>query len=190
MKPSLIILGLGNPGTAYAKTRHNLGFWGVDALSQVFGTGDWKEQQKFLALTQEARILTFPILLVKPLTYMNDSGEAAKKLVEFYKLQSSEQLLVIVDDIDLPLGELRFRKTGGPGTHNGLKSLVLQFGENFPRLRIGLGEKPAGADLATWVLSSPTKEETEVLRKAAQSLPDRVKSYVLEQGGSEESPAD
>lgn len=188
MKPSLIIIGLGNPGTSYAKTRHNVGFRALDAISKSFGTGEWKQVGKFDAEVQEARIVVAPVLLVKPQTFMNLSGEAVKKLCDFYKVDAAQQLLVIADDIDLPLAEVRFRSSGGPGTHNGLKSIVQHIGERFPRLRIGLGEHPKGDELATWVLSVPTKEETEALDGAVRSLPDRIRSYVLE--SSEESPSE
>ncbi|MBI1812445.1 aminoacyl-tRNA hydrolase [Candidatus Peregrinibacteria bacterium] len=183
MKPSLLIIGLGNPGAAYEKTRHNVGFQALDRLSESFGQSTWQDKQKFLSLVQEARIVTAPVLLVKPQTYMNRSGEAIKKLVEFYKLDPSEQLLVLCDDVDLPLGETRLRKSGGPGTHNGLKSIALPFGERFPRLRIGLGPQPAGADLSAWVLSVPTQEEYQELERSFAKLPEIVRSFVLGTSG-------
>ncbi|MBI3618939.1 aminoacyl-tRNA hydrolase [Candidatus Peregrinibacteria bacterium] len=179
MKPSLLIIGLGNPGSSYEKTRHNVGFQAVERLSEAFGQGDWQDKQKYLSLVQEARIVTVPVLLVQPQTFMNRSGEAIKKLVDFYKLDAAEQLLVLCDDVDLPLGEMRLRKSGGPGTHNGLKSIALQFGERFPRLRIGLGSQPAGADLSAWVLSVASEQEREILHKTFEGLPEIVRSFVL-----------
>ncbi len=184
IKPSLIIAGLGNPGSTYERTRHNVGFRAVDFLSEKFGQGAWKETQKFAALTQEARVVTVPVLLVKPLTFMNLSGESLKKIVDFYKLTAAEQIIILVDDVDLPLGTLRLRKSGGPGTHNGLKSLVEQFGEGFPRIRIGVGPQPENADLATWVLSRMASEEEEVLRRTVEQLPEMVKEFVLGGGSS------
>src|SRR3989344_7892163 len=127
MKPSLVIIGLGNPGASYERTRHNLGFAALDVLSEAYGEGEWKDTQKFGSVTQEARILTIPVLLAKPQTFMNRSAEAVKKIVDFYKLDPKEQVLIISDDIDLPLGELPLRKKGGPGTHNGLKSIIEVF---------------------------------------------------------------
>ena len=179
MKPSLVIVGLGNPGNTYASTRHNAGFRALDVLSEAYGTGEWSEKQKFLSSVQEARVVTVPILLVKPQTYMNCSGDSVRKIVEFFKLDVSQQLLVLCDDIDLPLGELRLRRKGGPGTHNGLKSIVHIFGEEFPRLRIGLGVPPAGVDLAAWVLSACSKEEESAIHGALKQLPAMVREFVL-----------
>ena len=179
MRPSLIIVGLGNHGKQYENTRHNAGYMAVDKLSAEFGEGEWQDKGKFLSHIQEARIVTIPILLVKPQTYMNRSGEAIAKLTSFYKLDPAKHVLVITDDIDLPLGDLRFREKGGPGTHNGLKSIVDQFGEEFPRLKIGLGAQPTGADLANWVLSTFAKEERAKVDEAIEEIPGRIKEFVL-----------
>lgn len=184
MKPSLVIIGLGNPGSQYEKTRHNAGVWALDVLSEAFGEGEWQEKQKFTSVIQEARIVTFPVLLVKPQTYMNLSGNAVEKLVDFYKLNPESQILILCDDVDLPLGELRLREKGGPGTHNGLKSINEKMGEHYPRLRIGLGEQPPDADLAAWVLSVPTKEEKKALVEAIKGVQGLVKEYVM---GEEQS---
>ncbi len=181
MKPHLVIVGLGNPGKEHQKTRHNAGFQSVDLLSKEFGEGEWKENQKFLCRMQEGRIVTVPILLVQPTTYMNRSGECIRKLIEFYKLNPRQQILVVCDDIDLPLGEIRLRMKGGPGTHNGLRSIVVVLGEEFPRLRIGVGgTHPKGEDLAAWVLSVPPKEEREKVDEVIKSLPETVKKFVME----------
>ena len=181
MKPHLVIIGLGNPGKEHAHTRHNAGFQAVDLLSKNFGQGDWTESQKFLCRMQEARIVTVPILLVQPTTYMNRSGECIRKLVEFYKLNPRQQILVLCDDIDLPVGDLRLRMKGGPGTHNGLRSIVVVIGEEFPRFRIGVGgTQPKGEDLAAWVLSVPPKEEIKKIDDVLQTLPGRVKEFVME----------
>jgi PTH1 family peptidyl-tRNA hydrolase len=181
VKPSLVIIGLGNPGTSYAATRHNLGFQAVDVLQEHFGTGEWQEKEKFRSIISEARVVTVPVLLVKPQTYMNCSGEAIHKIVEFYKLDPSQKVLVICDDVDLLQGETRVRRNGGPGTHNGLKSIVDVLGEAFARLRIGLGTPPPGSDLANWVLSVPSKEEQKVFARTLQELPEIVRQYVLEE---------
>lgn len=180
MKPSLVIIGLGNHGATYEQTRHNAGWLALDVLSGAFGEGPWKDGQKFLSVTQEARILTAPVLLVKPQTYMNRSGEAMRKLVDFYKLNAAEQVIVLSDDIDIPLGTLRLRRSGGPGTHNGLKSIVEQFGENFPRLRIGIGPKPAQGDLGNWVLSRFSEEEIDKLEETFKTLPETIRAFVLD----------
>lgn len=180
MKPSLIIAGLGNPGAGYENTRHNTGFLAVDALSEHFGQGEWKDAPKFSARTQEARVVTVPVLLVKPQTYMNRSGEPLRKIIDFYKIDPAHGLLVLVDDIDIASGELRFRMKGGPGTHNGMRSVVQTFGENVPRLRIGIGTPQQPQDLATWVLSAFLAEERTVMNAAFAELPERIRSFVLE----------
>jgi len=187
VKPTLVIIGLGNPGKQYERTRHNTGFRALDTLSQMFGEGEWQEKQKYLSLVQEARVVTVPVLLVKPQTYMNLSGNAVEKLMHYYELDPSSQMLVICDDVDLPLGELRLRAKGGPGTHNGLKSIDEKFGEHYARLRIGLGVQPPGADLAAWVLSVPTEEEQKALQEAIKRTPELVKEYVLGDKKQEDS---
>lgn len=199
MKPTLIIVGLGNPGTSYASTRHNAGFRALTALQEAFGggptsrsalrgAGEWKERAKVQSIVSEMAIGDVPILLAKPATFMNRSGEAVKKLVDFYKVDPSFQLLVLSDDCDLPLGEVRFRNQGGPGTHNGLKSVVEHIGEGFPRIRIGLGAAPAGAERAQWVLSVPqTEERTKLDAAIRKEVPLRVEEFVL---GSVRSAAD
>lgn len=179
IKPSLIIAGLGNPGTQYERTRHNVGFLAVEVLAQEFSGGEFEERQKFHSLISEGRIVTAPILLVKPFMYMNRSGEALRKIIDFYKLDPRSQLLVLCDDIDLPLGEVRVRMKGGPGTHNGLKSIVEIFGEDFPRIRIGLGGHPSGDALSAWVLSIPSPVDQKIISKALRELPELVRRTVL-----------
>ena len=181
MKPHLVIIGLGNPGKEYEKTRHNAGFRAVDLLSTEFGEGKWTERDKFLARTQEARVVTVPVLLVQPTTYMNRSGECIRKFVEFYTLNPRQQILVLCDDIDLPAGEIRLRMTGGPGTHNGLRSIVVVLGEEFPRLRVGIGgSHPRGEELAAWVLSVPPVEEQRKISASIKMIPDKVREFVME----------
>lgn len=179
MKPVLIIFGLGNPGAQYERTRHNAGFLALDVLSTEFGQDDWQDKQKFNAFIQEARVGVAPVLLVKPKTFMNLSGEAVRKVVDFYKIDPASQVLILSDDIDIPLGELRLRMRGGSGTHNGLKSIVDSFGEAFPRIRIGLGQAPAGQDLSSWVLSTFMKEEMDMLNNSFAKLPKMIEEFVL-----------
>ena len=179
MKPALVIVGLGNPGDQYKRTRHNAGFMAIDKLSDEFGEGEWEDKQKFQSYIQEARVGVVPVLLVKPKTYMNLSGDAVRKIVDFFKLDVANQILICVDDIDLPLADLRMRKSGGPGTHNGMKSLVDTFGEGFPRLRIGLGTPPTGGDLSGWVLSAMKKEEEKALQESFDTLSGLVSDFVL-----------
>lgn len=179
MKPSLIIIGLGNPGAQYERTRHNVGWQALDLLSEKYGEGEYAEKQKFLSHICEARIGVTPILLVKPQTFMNLSGNAVRKLVDFYKIDPSTQLLVLCDDIDLPLGTIRYREKGGPGTHNGLKSINEQISEGYQRIRIGLGQPSNPAqDLAAWVLSIPSDTERIELEKAFMEVCTRVGEIV------------
>lgn len=175
----MLVIGLGNPGVSYERTRHNAGFQAIDVLSREFGTGEEREQSKFLARTQDARIVAAPVLFVKPQTYMNRSGESVRKIVDFYKLDPAKQILVLCDDIDLPPGELRLRMQGSAGTHNGLKSLCDQFGEEYPRLRIGIGKQSPGEDLAQWVLSSFSPAEQEILGVSLGRIPELVTKFVL-----------
>lgn len=179
MKPTLLLIGLGNHGASYENTRHNAGFHAIDRLSKEFGEGDWQEARKFLAETQDGRVVTAPVLLVKPHTYMNRSGECIRKLIDFYKLDPKAQMIVFCDDIDVPLGEVRFRKRGGPGTHNGLKSIVDIFGEDFSRARIGIGPQPAKQDLAAWVLSALSAAEKKTLKEVYEKLPELVRKFVM-----------
>jgi PTH1 family peptidyl-tRNA hydrolase len=181
MKPSFILVGLGNPGKQYAETRHNAGWLALDYVAKELKAGEYHDAQKFLCTAAEGECGGVPVLLVKPTTYMNLSGNCIKKLVDFYKLNPAKQLLVLCDDIDIPLGTHRFRMTGGPGTHNGLKSIVEVFGEHFPRLRIGLGRQPEGADLAAWVLSHMTGEERKLLQPAFASTAESSRSVLAQQ---------
>jgi len=178
VKPSLIVVGLGNPGKQYEDTRHNAGFRALDLLADAFGTKTWEDKQKFLASVMEARIVTVPILLVKPQTYMNRSGEAVKKLLNFYKVDPTS-ILILSDDIDLALGETRLRPSGGPGTHNGLRSIVDHIGEAFPRIRIGVGAQKPGEDLSTYVLSKPPASEKKLIEESLQKIPEMVREFVM-----------
>lgn len=179
MKPTLVIFGLGNPGAQYERTRHNAGFLALDFLAEEFGQSDWHDKQKFDGVICEARVGVAPVLLVKPTTYMNLSGDSVRKVVDFYKLDPASQIVVLSDDIDIPLGELRLRMKGGAGTHNGLKSIVDSYGEDFPRLRIGLGQPPAGSDLSAWVLSKMTAEELDTLQHSFAELPKTIEEFVI-----------
>lgn len=179
MKPSLVIVGLGNPGKAYERTRHNAGFRALDELAKAYGTGEWKSS-KFGGETLEARIGIVPVLLLKPHTFMNLSGESVRKVVDFYKLDPAQGILVVCDDIDLPLGTPRLRRSGSAGTHNGLKSVIEHIGEGFPRLRLGIGPKPEKQDLANWVVSAFSEEERKTMEGLYALVPDVVKEFIVE----------
>lgn len=160
-----IIAGLGNPGTKYEDTRHNCGFMAVETLADLHGTE--LKRLKFKSLTAEAEVGGRRCLLMKPTTFMNNSGDAVGEAAEFYKLPP-ENVLIIYDDIALDVGRLRIRAKGSDGGHNGMKSIILRLNsDNFPRIRVGVGKKPhPDYDLADWVLSRFTKEEGEKLEPA------------------------
>lgn len=172
-----MICGLGNPGRLYAKSRHNMGFMTVDVLADRLGVHVNKLRSK--ALIGEARIGTEKVVLVKPQTYMNLSGDALRPLVEYYKIEPSH-LIVVYDDIDLPLGKTRVRPSGSSGTHNGMRSVIyqLQF-DNFPRVRIGLG--PHGdIPLDKFVIGNWTDQERPELAKAVLRAADACQTIVTE----------
>ena len=160
-----LIVGLGNIGEKYAHTRHNAGFEVLDRLAAHYGV---KFRKKLLlqGATAEVTDGVTKIVLCEPTTFMNNSGECVKKLLNRYKVPQ-ENMLVIYDDIDLPPGKVRVRKNGGPGTHNGMRSLLDCLGKtDFPRIRVGTGDRPAGEDLAAWVLGRPAAEEREKMETA------------------------
>ena len=165
MKDIRLIVGLGNPGQEYAHTRHNAGFEAVDLLA-----GKWhvtlREKALLRGSVAEITEAERKIVLCEPQTFMNSSGECVSRLMRWYGCEP-EQLLVIYDDIDLPPGKVRVRKNGGPGTHNGMRSLAEELGNtDFPRIRIGTGDRPAGQDLAAWVLGRCAPEERERMQAA------------------------
>ena len=148
----LAIIGLGNPGEKYAHTRHNVGFDVVEMLSQKLDTP--VKKLKCHATVGETQYAGRKLALIRPQTFMNLSGQTVAEALQWYKLTPKEVLL-IVDDIDLPFGQVRIRAKGGPGTHNGLRSIVQMTGsEDFPRIRVGMGAPPPEWDLADWVLST------------------------------------
>lgn len=163
-----IIAGLGNPGTQYEDTRHNSGFMAVEILSEQCGVQ--MKKLRFKSLTAEAEIANRRCLLMKPTTFMNNSGDAIEEAAHFYKIPS-ENVLIIYDDISLDVGKLRIRAKGSDGGHNGMKSIILRLNTDvFPRIRIGVGKKPnPDYNLADWVLSRFTKAEGELLLPALKN---------------------
>lgn len=151
------VVGLGNPGREYAATRHNIGFRVVDELARRWRIHLWWPRHHARLARRRG---SMPVFLVKPTTYMNLSGQAVAALAAAEQL-APEQILVVVDDVDLPLGTLRVRPHGGAGTHNGLRSVVERIGEGFPRLRLGVRGEAAWSDLAEYVLAPFAPEEEE-----------------------------
>ena len=178
MKPQFLFIGLGNPGATYENTRHNAGWLFLDRLTKDFAINDWHMKDKFMSLIAEGAVGNAPIFLVKPTTYMNRSGEAIKKMVDFYKLDPSRQILVCCDDVDLERGTFRLRMDGGPGTHNGLRSVVDTIGEGFARLRFGLGPQPEQMDLAAWVTSALSDAELRSLQHAFEAAVPEAKKHI------------
>ncbi len=170
--PIKMIVGLGNPGPRYAHNRHNVGFQIVDELAAKHGLSFDKRQ--FKALIASGRIDGQRVLLVKPQTFMNLSGEAVQPLVSYYKVEL-EDLMVVFDDMDLPVGVIRLRPFGGAGGHNGMKSIIKRLGGNrFPRLRVGIGRPPGRMDPAAYVLQDFSADEeslmVQVRDRAVQAL--------------------
>lgn len=161
-----LLVGLGNPGPKYDATRHNVGFALADATARALGAGDWKTQGKaLLCKVGPGSSVTppgTPLLIAKPQTYMNLSGEAVQSLMAFYKIPPAE-VVVVADDVTLPLGSIRIRASGGHGGHNGLRDIIARIGEGFPRIRIGVGLCPPGRDLANFVLARMGAAEQEQL---------------------------
>ena len=158
-----IIVGLGNPGKQYENTRHNVGFNVIDILAEEYGISVTKMKHK--ALIGEGRVGSEKVVLVKPVTYMNLSGESLAEIYNFYKVETSN-IVVIYDDIDLDVGKIRIRKKGSGGTHNGMRSIVKCLGTtDFPRVRIGVSKPQPGRDLANFVLSGFNKEEKVELKE-------------------------
>lgn len=173
-----LIAGLGNPGSEYVATKHNVGFMLVDALAKQIGTENWKTKQD--ALVAEAHIGAEKVLLVKPLTYMNDSGRAIGPLLSWYKMPP-EDLVVLHDDMDIPVGAVRLRKKGSAGGHNGMKSILYHVQEeNFPRVRVGIGRPPQGWTVIRHVLSPFSAEDRPRIEAAIEYLVPAVMCIVTD----------
>ncbi|MCI6377039.1 MAG: aminoacyl-tRNA hydrolase [Clostridiales bacterium] len=172
-----LIVGLGNPGPKYAHTRHNVGFDVLDALARKLGVSIAREKEN--ALVGECFIDGKKVVLALPQTYMNLSGEAVARLVNWYKI-APEHLMVAYDDIDLAPGSIRIRKSGSAGTHNGMRSIVGLLGyDTFPRLRVGVGERKPGFELADWVLSRYQQPQEQQAADAAYALAaDAIVEYI------------
>lgn len=167
-----IIAGLGNPGKQYDHTRHNVGFDTLDILEENYHIPI--EGKKFKALYGQGYLNGQKVLLVKPQTYMNLSGESIRAFVDYFKIDPKEELIVIYDDISLEPGQLRIRAKGSAGGHNGIKNIIANLGDTFKRVKVGVGEKPKGYDLADYVLSHFSKAERELVEDAMERAADAV----------------
>ena len=172
-----LVVGLGNPGDKYENTRHNVGFLAVDELADRARVP--VQKLKYRALTNTIELGGAKVLLMKPVTFMNLSGEAVGEAARFYKIPP-ERGLVISDDVSLPVGKLRIRKSGSAGGHNGLKNIIQHLGtDQFPRVKVGVGEKPhPDYDMADWVLSKFTGEDLKTITAAVGRAADAVECLI------------
>ncbi len=169
-----LVVGLGNPGSKYRDTRHNVGFWVVDELARRWNIADdWRERDEALVAKQAGGSA-----LVKPMTFMNLSGFAVSRLRQFFQVEPAD-ILVVVDEVALPLGRLRARRGGSAGGHNGLKSVIEQLGTNeFPRLRLGVGRGDARRDLADYVTSKFDPAERDMMSVAVLRAADASEMFI------------
>ena len=174
-----IVAFLGNPGLKYNGTRHNAGFMAADAMEKKLGVSINK--MRFKALTQTADIGGKKVLLMKPQTYMNLSGDAIAQAANFYQVPP-ERVIVVSDETALPIGRLRIRRGGSAGGHNGLKSVIARLGtDQFPRIRLGVGDKPhPDYDMADWVLSAFKGQDAADMELVAKKAADAVECYITE----------
>lgn len=173
-----LFIGLGNPGTKYEKTRHNLGFMALDRLGD---SSAWKEQHK--ALVQKVLLGGQTVILAKPQTFMNLSGESVQALMAWHKVAPAK-LVVFSDDVALDCGRIRIRPNGSHGGQNGLRDIIARVGDQFSRVRLGAGKAPQGWDLADWVLSKISKEDDPLCQQALDKIPD-VSACIIQKGVAE-----
>lgn len=172
-----IIVGLGNPTLPYEGTRHNVGFEVIDAIADKYNIS--VDGRKHRAYIGKGIIAGQKVILAKPQTYMNLSGESVRSLIDYYKVDEEHKLIVIYDDVSLDVGQLRIRKKGSAGGHNGIKNIIAHLDTTvFPRIKIGVGEKPKKYDLADYVLGHFTKEEQEFMREGYARAVDGVSKIV------------
>lgn len=173
-----VIAGLGNPDKKYEKTRHNVGFDVIDVIADKYHI--LLNEKKHRALCGSGYIVGQKVLLVKPQTYMNLSGESIQAILSFYKLDADSDLLVIYDDISLAPGRIRVRAKGSAGGHNGIKNIIAMTGtEGFARIKVGVGEKPAGWDLADYVLGHFSKEERALVEDAFSDAAEAAEMFLM-----------
>lgn len=178
-----LIIGLGNPGKEYEKNRHNVGFMAIEKICKTYGFDSFKEEKKFEAEIAKGKIKNKTVILAKPLTFMNKSGTAVRKIKDYFKIKN-EDVIVIFDDVDLPIGTIRIREKGGAGTHNGMKSIVQEINtENFPRIRIGTESRgelaPKKQEISSFVLSDFSKKEISIIDKSIDKISE-ITEVILE----------
>lgn len=181
--PFALIVGLGNPGPTYERTRHNAGFWFVDELARRHGSA-FRIEPKFFGETSRLSLNGREYWLLKPATFMNRSGQAVVSMAGFYKVPP-ESILVVHDEIDLPPGTVRLKRGGGHGGHNGLRDLIARLGGGFARLRIGVGHPGSSDQVVDYVLNRPSKQDEELILKAIDEAADAFPLIV--EGGFEKA---
>jgi PTH1 family peptidyl-tRNA hydrolase len=172
-----LIAGLGNPGRKYRDNRHNIGFKLVDCLADRHDIGMKRIEMR--TIVGKGHICGAPVILAKPQTYMNESGQAIGQLVNFYAIEITS-LLVVYDEIDLPLGTLRLRKSGGSGGHNGMNSIIAHIGNDFPRLRLGVGRPPGKMDAAAYVLRDFKGDDKVLAEELITAGANAVEAYIAD----------
>lgn len=174
-----IIVGLGNPGKEYGGTRHNIGF---DVIELLAGQENISvAEKKHKALIGQGVVAGQRCILAKPQTFMNLSGESVRALLDYYKADEKEELIVISDDVSLDVGQIRIRKKGSAGGHNGLKNIIAMLGhDTFIRVKMGVGEKPRGWDLADYVLGRFSGPERKIMDEAAERAADAIRSIITQ----------
>jgi len=177
--PLRVVVGLGNPGPEHLNTRHNAGFWFVDLLAKRHG-GEFRDYRKFSGETARIAIDERELILLKPTTYMNRSGLSIRQVSDFYKI-APDDILVVHDELDLPVGSLRLKHGGGHGGHNGLRDAIAHVGESFWRLRLGIGHPGNKAEVIDYVLTRAPRAEEDMIYEAVDTAADCM-PLLLEQG--------
>ena len=172
-----IIVGLGNPGSKYDGTRHNIGFDIIDRLAKKHRIKIKSVKHK--SIMGKGSIYGHKVFLAKPLTYMNLSGESVKRIIDYYHIDEKSELIIIADDVSLPIGQIRMRKKGSDGGHNGLKSIIKNFGHNeFIRMKIGVGDKPSGHDLAGHVLGHFVGDDKKIMCECSENAVNAIETII------------
>ena len=174
-----IIVGLGNPGREFVNTRHNIGFDVIDVLADEENISVLEKKHK--AIIGKGVVAGQKCILAKPVTFMNRSGESVREMIDYYKVDETDELIIISDDVSMDVGKVRIRKMGSAGGHNGLKNIIEHLGhDNFIRVKIGVGEKPKGWDLADYVLGRFSAPERETLNETAKWAADAIRAIITD----------
>ena len=177
MSERFLIIGLGNPGRQYRGNRHNIGFMVVDRLAAANGIQSSKVQNK--AIVGDGRVAGQRVILAKPQTYMNNSGDAVGPLANFYKMPP-ENIFVVYDEMDIPLGTIRLREKGGAGGHNGMKSIIQHIGQDFPRMRLGVGRPPGRMEPPAYLLQDFSNEQLPIVSDMIDEAIRAIETYLQE----------